>query len=95
MKTEILTYKQKRHAERRLWAIEFLGGKCVECGCDDSGDLEFDHSDPNHRTAAVSSIFAAWSLVRLSAFLVSEKIQLLCTDCHLKKSKLELGKFRV
>ena len=36
-------YLKKYHKKYKLLAIKKLGGKCVNCGCDDINALEFNH----------------------------------------------------
>lgn len=81
------TYFRNRYREQREWAIEFLGGKCANCGNDDLDDLEFDHSKCEiHPYTRVSAVIRGWSRERLMKLFKDQKIQLLCTDCHLEKS---------
>jgi 5-methylcytosine-specific restriction endonuclease McrA len=75
-------YMKERWRKRRLSAIEFLGGHCVDCGTEDG--LEFDHIDPKTK---VCSIAKASSFSELRFWAEVEKCQLLCTPCHLEKSR--------
>lgn len=63
-------------------AIRFLGGKCVRCPSRDR--LEMDHIDPSTKYKRISQLAnykeeTFWEEVK--------KCQLLCKDCHRKKSR--------
>ena len=80
------TYMKERWRKRRMAAIEKLGGKCVICGIEN--DLQFDHIDPYYKTLALSDMPSAseenfWHEV--------SKCQLLCKECHKKKTLKDLG----
>ena len=83
--TESEKKSQLRHYySRKSLYVEKLGGVCTNCGA--SEDLEFDHIDPDSKS------FTIGNKVRLDLDTVLEelkKCQLLCNDCHLKKSKAE------
>lgn len=77
-------YMKRRYEERRQRAIERLGGKCVGCGTRDN--LELDHKDPSTKSFSFAKIWS-YSLNKFDKEL--EKAQLLCVDCHKKKTKKE------
>jgi hypothetical protein len=84
--TYMRKYMLKRYRVRRRKAILLLGGECVRCGS--KKGLQFDHMDPKSRTFAIakrgsSSEEKFWREVK--------KCQLLCGDCHLKKTLEENG----
>jgi len=62
----------------------FYGKACVRCGT--SEDLELDHID---RTTKVSNNVWSWASARREAELA--KCQVLCHDCHKKKSAKEMS----
>lgn len=67
--------------------IEEHGGKCVSCGS--LNDLQFDHVDPSTKLFNVSTGITTKKMV-----LVREeamKCQLLCQDCHSRKSVSDAG----
>jgi hypothetical protein len=83
-------YMKKWIASRRIKAIQQLGGKCVQCGSTER--LEFDHiirgsQDPKSRGG--QGVMWTFSEKRLQAELA--KCQLLCHDCHWKKTLEDLG----
>lgn len=80
-------YHQNYYRKKRAEAITQLGGKCVRCG--GTKCLEFDHIDPATKTAVVSTLVRKNS-TRLQSEL--RKCQLLCHDCHTRKSISDTGK---
>src|SRR5216117_3200210 len=80
-------YMLKRYHERRKEAIESLGGKCIKCGSVEN--LEIDHIDPKTKSFNFSKI---WSFSPEKYSKELEKCQILCKDCHMKKSR-EKGSF--
>jgi 5-methylcytosine-specific restriction endonuclease McrA len=75
-------YQKARYYRRRLEAIASLGGKCVTCGRTE--DLEFDHINPSDKTYNVARILTGGSEQKVQAEL--QKCQLLCKECHDKKT---------
>lgn len=72
--------------ERKEYAYEILGGICVRCGT--SENLEFDHIDPSTKLFNITKAYQ-YSWQKFIDELA--KCQLLCTDCHKKKTKTERG----
>lgn len=90
------TYQSRREymrAYQRKWIAErresyFRGKQCVRCGS--RKNLELDHIDPlTKETHAIWS----WSKVRRDEEL--SKTQVLCSLCHLEKTKEDLRKMDV
>jgi hypothetical protein len=74
--------RRKRREERRAKYVALLGGKCVECGS--TKDLQFDHINKHEKELDI-----AHSIDTKEDVLLNEvkKCQLLCPECHLKKTK--------
>src|ERR1700722_14236875 len=72
-------YQREWYAARRAKGIESLGGKCVQCGATE--ELEFDHIDP-----AIKWKHRIWSYSWKRITEELAKCQLLCADCHAKKT---------
>lgn len=79
-------YMLARYHERRAHAIAELGGKCADCGSEES--LEFDHVDPETKLNEISKLWS-YSDGRFEKEL--EKCVLRCHDCHEKKTIRELS----
>ena len=69
-----------RGQEKREYAVNFLGGKCIRCGYNEfiSG-LCFHHRDPKEKDKNFDSM-RSWSLERILAEI--KKCDLLCHNCH-------------
>lgn len=75
-------YLKKRYEERRKFALEYLGNKCVNCGTIEG--LEFDHIDPKKRSFTIGK---RWLTSMESLISELDKCQLLCRNCHEIKTK--------
>lgn len=80
-------YMKNRYKKRREEALSFLGGKCVECGKLER--LEFDHINPEDKKFTIAEI---WTHSKEKFWKEIVKCQLLCKDCHNKKTQRENGK---
>lgn len=78
-------YMRDRYARRREDALEYLGGRCLDCGSEEN--LQFDHIDPSSKEFNIGKILAGANEDKLYREL--NKCQLLCEDCHKAKSKRE------
>lgn len=79
-KDYILTKQRENKRARKLWAIDFLGGKCMEChGEFHPAVYEFHHLDPTTKDRDPSKMLQL-SLEKLKTEL--EKCDLLCANCH-------------
>ena len=79
-----VAYQRKWIKDRRdVWVHE--NGPCQQCGSSDR--LEVDHIDPTTKSMQVRSIWSRRLDVREAELA---KCQVLCFDCHLAKSKLDL-----
>ena len=76
-------YQRQWIAKRRAEWIA-VHGPCKKCGS--SVDLEIDHVDPKKKSAHVSIIWS-WSKKRREAEL--KKCQVLCHECHVKKTNVQ------
>jgi 5-methylcytosine-specific restriction endonuclease McrA len=82
----VVDYKKAWVERTRLWAKELFGNHCAECSA--TGNLEFDHKDPDSKEFNISvGIAKGYSKERLQAELA--KCQLLCEACHQLKTTSE------
>ena len=64
---------------KKIKSINFLGGKCKECGCDDFRVLEFHHLDGSEKDDVLSRLLnGRWSEIKKEL----NKCILLCSNCH-------------
>ena len=77
------TYQINRYNTRRAEFIEYLGGACARCGT--SENLEFDHIDRTKKSFNISKVLVRMNYEKLREEV--DKCQLLCTDCHIEKSR--------
>jgi hypothetical protein len=76
-------YQMDRYNTRRAEFIAYLGGFCVRCGT--SEGLEFDHIDRSKKSFNISKVLVRMNYDKLREEV--DKCQLLCTDCHIEKSR--------
>jgi hypothetical protein len=77
-------YQLARYHRRKAAAIEFLGGKCFQCGSTEG--LEIDHIDPALKTFTISKL---WSVSKALFYAELRKCQLLCKPHHIEKTRQE------
>ncbi len=79
-KEYVLSKQKLDKRNRKLWAIEFLGGKCNKCQGEFHPSIyEFHHIDPTTKDRDPSKMLQL-SLKKLTTEL--EKCELLCANCH-------------
>ena len=88
IKAKKMDKNQRYRKKKRLEAISKMGGHCINCGIDDADVLEFDHIVPVlRRTNGVTTRGDSWKQV-LAHPKPDEIFQLLCANCHTKKTRL-------
>jgi 5-methylcytosine-specific restriction endonuclease McrA len=82
--------KKKSRQKRKLEAIQYLGGKCMDCGNTDTRVLEFDHAKVrrNGRYTIASYLQGSWE--RLRPHL--DECELVCANCHAIRTAERLAK---
>lgn len=78
-------YTSRYYHRRRAWAIERLGGRCVDCGAVESEKpLQFDHKDGSQKLFTL----AKGMLSKKEVFVAEvDKCQLRCDDCHIDRHR--------
>ena len=79
-KEEMMEYARKWTRNRKNLLKEKMGGKCVKCGATEH--LQFDHINPSEKSYNISN-----NLHRKDLDEELAKCQLLCSTCHLEKTK--------
>ena len=80
-KEKVNERKKKDRQNKKLRAIEFLGGKCYDCQLkSEYADVyDFHHLDPTQKEIGVNRILGnAWDKIKEEL----EKCVLLCANCH-------------
>lgn len=82
----------KDRNRKYLW--EYLkNNSCVDCGETDPIVLEFDHLDRENKLAHLSiAVRDKWSIIKINEEI--KKCQVLCANCHRRKSAKELGYYK-
>ena len=74
--------QRRKIRERKKLLVEMLGGKCESCGT--TKNLQFDHIDPTTKSFSIAKKYMSPVV-----FEEIKKCQLLCYECHLKKTSEE------
>jgi hypothetical protein len=74
--------RKQRRQERRKRFLTLLGGKCVECGS--QNNLQFDHIKKKTKSFNIAH---GLDFNEAKAIDEVKKCQLLCFDCHQKKTR--------
>ena len=72
--------KKIRARKRKERAIEYLGGKCLDCGGVYVRDVyDFHHRDPTQKEMSLNQMFVLkWEKIKSEI----DKCDLLCANCH-------------
>ena len=73
-------YQLDKYYIRKTMAIEYLGGKCVDCGSSNPTLLEFDHKSQAEKSFTITTKLGSSSWKSLKEEL--DKCQLRCIPCH-------------
>lgn len=77
-----LGYGKERRKARKQQAIEYLGGKCLDCGLiDDPEVFDFHHTDPSSKDFTIAKNFKSFDSIKAEL----DKCILLCANCHRKR----------
>lgn len=91
---EIYSRNQQAILNNKRFVLDYLrDNPCVVCGEDDPIVLEFDHRDPEHKTLEIAKmVVQASSRLRIQTEIA--KCDVLCANCHRRKTSKERGHFR-
>ena len=79
-------YKKMDYKRKRDEMIEMLGGSCAECGSMER--LEIDHIDRDKKQINISAVHSHKQDDREKEL---KNCQVLCKDCHVRKTTIERG----
>ena len=80
--------ERERRERQRARAIEFLGGKCLDCGIADKRVLVFDHVRGEKVTNVARLLGSAWERIETEL----NKCDLVCANCHLVRTNERISK---
>ena len=83
-KKEINARKKVRTDEQKQKAVEYLGGKCQQCGLEDIcvNVFDFHHRDPKEKSYDISTKrYRNFESIKQEL----DKCDLLCANCHRRK----------
>lgn len=74
------SYSMERWKEKKVKAIEYLGGKCVDCGIFFPPEIyDFHHLDPSTKEFQWNKLrLRSWDSIKKEL----DKCALLCSNCH-------------
>ncbi len=85
---------RRMYEKNRNKTLDLLGGSCRNCGISDYEILQIDHIEPiskdNKNRICNEKLFKGIVSGRLSI----ENLQILCANCHMKKTVIENRKKR-
>ena len=85
-------YSSNRRREIKIQAIEYLGGKCCECGLkDDPVVYDFHHRDPGEKDFQIGKNSKSFESIKKEL----DKCDPVCANCHRKLEYLINGKFDI
>jgi hypothetical protein len=85
-----MAWTREYHVRLRKKALDILGGKCVDCGLEEteenSGLLDFDHIKRSSKKRKTESSSETFRRVVYRGATACKIIQLLCPNCHRLKT---------
>ena len=81
--------ERRKYERNRNKVLDLLGGSCEKCGMSDYDVLQIDHIEPinNNHKHRISNYKLFRGLA--SGFFELENLQILCANCHMKKTVME------
>lgn len=80
-------YMLNRYHKRREDALSALGARCSECSRENN--LQIDHIDPKKKSFSIAKM---WGVSEKRFWEEINKCQLLCEECHERKTLRDLGR---
>lgn len=80
-------YQTNRRVNIKLLAMNYLGGKCEDCGLiDEPYIFDFHHLDPTQKDFSIGKVGVSFDTLKPEL----DKCILLCSNCHRRRHKSEL-----
>lgn len=77
-----IAYGLERRRQIKIKAVEYKGGKCLDCGLiDEVCVYDFHHTDPTKKDFAIGKQTKAFETMKSEL----DKCELLCSNCHRKR----------
>lgn len=72
----------KRNKENKIKAVEYFGGKCIDCGYNKYvGALDFHHTDDSLKSDNYHNL-KNMNFKNFLQALIDQKCELVCANCH-------------
>lgn len=75
----------------KMWEL-LCDSACAHCGNDDPEVLEFDHREQSDKDFNISEMLRSYSWSRIQTEI--DKCDILCANCHRKRTIKQLGSWR-
>ena len=88
-KEKLYAYQTQRWIKRKIEAIKYKGGHCINCGYSKYyGALEFHHRNPDEKEVDWAKLrLTSWEKIKLEL----DKCDLLCANCHREIHSIQLS----
>lgn len=83
---------KRQYRELREKVLKKLGGKCIKCLIDDKDVLQVDHIEPLRQPKRIGNKLRFYGI--LNGSYSTDNLQLLCANCHMKKTVKQLNEGR-
>ena len=75
--------ESKRRYDKKLMAVNILGGKCFRCDTTHPAALDFHHKDPEEKMFSIGDMLMHSKRIPLDVLEIEiKKCELLCKNCH-------------
>ena len=88
-KEDLRRLSRQKDARRRQRVIKLLGGKCIICKISDKAVLQIDHIVPIRQNSNQRMTLRRLYMAILRGDCSLKNFQILCANCHMKKSAKE------
>jgi len=82
-------YERRKYEKNRIKVLDLLGGSCEKCGISDYDVLQIDHIEPINKSCKQRTCNTKIFRRLVSGLLELKNLQILCANCHMKKTVIE------